>query len=202
MLSGPPINSSVTIEAADTGLRWRTRVEELDDEVVVAAPVLEHEVNDPALGQALQLRWRGQQGPVSMDVTLVAKQLRHLATWRLHPEGPVVITQRRHHTRTGALLPAILDIGSGTLDAHVVDVSEGGVRLVHQGGRRLRAGDAVRLQLGIDDVDLVLTATVVRVDAGGARTSVGLRFLDATGDVEDRIRRYVFSRQAHARRLQ
>lgn len=201
MLSGPPINSSVTIETADARLRWRTRVEGLDDEVVVAAPMFEHEANDPMLGQALQLRWQGEQGPVSMDVTLVAKELRHVPTWRLHADGRAIITQRRHHARAEALLPAILDTACGTLDTHVVDVSEGGVRLVHQGGRRFRAGDAVRLQLKIDDVDLVLGTTVVRVDGDGPRTSISLRFLDATADVEDRIRRYVFSRQARERRL-
>lgn len=200
MLSGPPINTLVTIEAADSRLWWKTRVEELDHEIVVAAPVLEREATDPALGQAVQLQWRGPQGPMSVDATLVAKELRRLPTWRLQPDGPVVITQRRHHARAGTVLPAILDTGSGTVDAHVVDVGGGGVRLVHQGGLQLRAGDALRVQIRIDDVDLVLAGEVVRAEREGPRTSVGVRFLDASQDAEDRIRRYVFSRQAQARR--
>lgn len=200
MLPGPPINTLVVIEAADSRLWWKTRVEELDHDVVVAAPVLEREPNDPSLGQAVQLQWRGPQGPLTVDATLVAKELRRIPTWRLEPKGPVVITQRRHHARAGTVLPAILDTGSGTVDAHIVDVSEGGGRLVHQDACLLRAGDAVRVQIRIDEVDVVLAGEVVRTETDGPRTSVGVRFVDAPDHVEDRIRRYVFGRQAQARR--
>lgn len=200
MLSGPPINTAVTVDAASWEGPCRTRVEGLDHEVVVAAPLHELDARSPALGAPLVLHWQSDRGPMSLEVTLVAKELRNVPLWRLQPDGPVVTTQRRHHARADVLVPVRLDTEHGAIHGSVVDLSEGGVRMVHRTDHPLRTGDPVQVQLCTDDLDVTLGAEVLRVQRQDERTSVGVRFLSATEAEADAIRRHVFAWQAKARR--
>lgn len=201
MLSGPPINTQVSLEAPGRITPWRTRVEDLDDEVVVAAPVGEHDRAAPDLGACLELRWQSDRGPMSLAVTLVAKELRGVPMWRLQPAGPVVITQRRLHVRTDALLPVVLRTAAGRLDGFVVDLSEGGLRSAHRTGTPPTEGDAATVELDLDGTTMALAAEVARVEIEGGRRFVGCRFTDIDIRDADAIRRFVFARHARERRL-
>lgn len=198
-LSGPPINTSVTVDVAGWVAPRRTRVEDLDDEVVVAAPVAEGDDHEPSLGTSLDLAWQGVRGPMALRARLVAKELRIVPTWRLEPEGPVVITQRRHHVRAGTLMPVVLRTKSGPLDAHVVDLSEGGVRVVHRGAFPVAVGDRLDVELHVADRELVLTSEVVRLEPDQARWYAGCRFTAIADGDADAVRRFVFDRQARDR---
>lgn len=201
MLSGPPINSQVTVEAPGWPAPIPTRIEDLDDEVVVAAPVGEHDELAPDLGVRIGLRWRSERGPISMETTLVAKELRRVPTWRLQPDGPVVITQRRLHARAGALVPVVVRSYRGRLDGLALDLSEGGLRSVHHTGVAPEPGDVATVELELDDRSLVLAAEVTRVESHAGRRHVSCRFTDIDDGDADRIRRYVFARQAREQRL-
>lgn len=201
MLSGPPINSQVTVEAPGWPGPLATRVEDLDDEVVIAAPVGEHDALAPDLGVPIEVRWSSDRGPISMDTMLVAKELRGVPTWRLQPDGPVVITQRRLHARAGALVPVVLRSYRGRLDGLALDLSEGGLRSVHRTGVAPEPGDAAMVELELDDQSLVLAAEVTRVESHAGRRHVICRFTGIDDGDADRIRRYVFARQAREQRL-
>lgn len=199
MLSGPPVNTSVTLDVAGWTAPRRTRVEDLDEEVVVAAPLGSVDDHEPSLGASLTLGWRGNSGPMTMPVRLVAKELRRLPMWRLQPEGHVVITQRRHHVRTAALARIVLHAPSGPLPGHLVDLSEGGLRSVGSAHRPLRVGDRVAAEFCIDDQRFHLAADVVRIEGDDERTFAGCRFVDVPAAEGDRIRGLVFARQARER---
>lgn len=198
-LSGPPINATVAVDVAGWAAPRRTRVEDLDDEVVVAAPVCEGDDHEPSLGTSMDLTWQGRRGPMSLRVRLVAKELRTVPTWRLEPGGPVVITQRRQHVRSQTLMPAVLRTAAGPVSAQVVDLSEGGLRVVHRGTSPLVVGDRLHVELQVDGRFLLLSSEVVRLDTDRSRWFAGCRFhAIAPGDA-DALRRFVFGLQTRER---
>lgn len=198
-LSVPPINTSVTVDVAGWAAPRRTRVEGLSGDVVVAAPVPEGDDHEPSLGTTLDLAWQGERGPMAVRVRLVAKELCTIPTWRLEPDGPVVITQRRLHVRTGTLLPVVLRAGSGPVEAQAVDLSEGGVRAVCRRPVPVTVGDRLCVELALHERDLALASEVVRVETDGTRWFAGCRFTAiADGDAYI-LRRLVFDRQARDR---
>lgn len=198
-LSGPPINTTVTVDVAGWVAPRRTRVEDLDDDIVVAAPVPEGDDHEPSLGASLEVAWQGVRGPISQQARLVAKELRTVPTWRLEPMGPIVITQRRHHVRAGTIMPVVLRSRSGHIDAHVVDLSEGGLRAVTRDDVPLAVGDRLRVELELDERRLALASEVVRMETDGSRWFAGCRFTEIANGDADTLRRFVFDRQARER---
>lgn len=198
-LTEPQINATVTVDVAGWRTPRRTRVEDLDDEVVVAAPVREAGNHEPSLGTVLELSWQSSRGPVSLQVRLVAKELRTVPTWRLEPRGPVVVTQRRHHVRARTLMPVVLRTPDGPFDAQVVDLSEGGLRVVHRGTAPLAVGDRLHAELQVSGRYLLFAAEVVRLEADHETWCAGCRFTAVLDSDADAVRRFVFERQAQAR---
>ena len=198
-LPGPPINTTVTVDVAGWAAPRRTRVEDLDDDVVVAAPVAEGDDHEPSLGTSLELAWQGVRGPMAQQTRLVAKELRTVPTWRLEPDGPVVITQRRHHVRAGTIMPVVLHTRSGRVDAHVVDLSEGGLRAATRGVAPVAVGDRLRVELAVGERPLDVASEVVRLELDGSRWSAGCRFVAIADGDADAVRRFVFDRQARER---
>lgn len=201
MLSSPPVNTSVTVDVPGWRHPRRTRVEDLTEEIVVAAPVDEGLDHDPTLGTGLTLAWDGDRGPMEVAVTLVAKELRRLFLWRLLPAGPVVITQRRHHVRVPTLATMILESHRSSVRAHLVDLSEGGFRAVCPDPQLLDVGGHVRAGFELDDERFMLASEVVRLERHDGRLFVGCRHLGLAASEADRIRRVVFAVQARHQRL-
>jgi hypothetical protein len=201
MLSVPAVNTSVTLDVPGWTAPRRTRVEDLDDEIVVADPLIGGGDHDPALGSPVTVRWKGARGPMELATTLVARELRSLSWWRLRPDGPVVITQRRHHARMGALIPLTLCTEAGPLDGHLVDLSEGGLRSVCREPAWLVLGDRVTAHFDVAGHDLAVAGEIVRVDVHDERLFAGCRFLDVAPRQADLIRKFVFERQTRERRL-
>lgn len=194
-LQDPPINTLVTLDVAGWTAPRRTRVEDLDDEVVVATPVPEGDDHEPSLGTSLDVAWQSARGPMALRARLVSKELRIVPTWRLEPEGPVVITQRRHHVRTGTLMPVVLRAQSGPIDAQVVDLSEGGLRIVRRGTFPVAVGDRLAVDITVADRHMHLLSEVVRLDSDEDRWFAGCRFTAMTDADADAVRRFVFTRQ-------
>ena len=198
-LPGPPINTSVTVDVVGWAAPRRTRVEDLDDDVVVAAPLAEGDDHEPSLGTPLELAWQGVRGPMAQRTRLVAKELRTVPTWRLEPAGPVVITQRRHHVRAGTIMPVVLHTTAGRVEAHVVDLSEGGLRAAHRGAVPVAVGDRLHVELQVAGRALAVASEVVRLELDGTRWSAGCRFVTIADGDADAVRRFVFDRQARER---
>ena len=200
MLSGPPINSSVTLDAAGWDEPRRTRVEDLDDEVVVAAPLHGTADQEPLLGASLILRWLGRSGPMTVPVTLVAKDRRQVSMWRLKPEGNVLIDQRRHHFRASTLMPIVFHSEGEAIGGHLLDLSEGGVRFASSPARELQIGATGEIRFCVLEEEFRLGVGVVRARDEAERVLVACRFTAVQGADQDRVRRAVFALQVRMRR--
>jgi hypothetical protein len=201
MLSCPPVNTSVTVDVAGWRRPRRTRVEDLTEEIVVAAPVDEGDDHEPSLGTELTVAWDGARGPMAVPVTLLAKELRRIHLWRLRPAGPVVITQRRHHVRVSALADMTLQLHASSMPGQLLDVSEGGFRAVCADSEHVRIGAHPHALFEVDGEDFSLPSEVVRLEPSDGRLFLGCRFLGLHAAEADRIRKVVFAVQVRHQRL-
>lgn len=199
MVAGPDINALVDLDVAGWVAPRRSRVEGLDDEIVVADPLVDGSDREPRIGSPVTVSWMGALGPMELVTSLAAKEERTIRMWRLQPDGPVVITQRRHHVRVATVLSLVLHADRRQIEGYLVDLSEGGLRAVCPGLPLLGLGDRVDATLHFDGQTITVTAEVVRVTADGERTTAGLRFLDVPSLQADAIRRFVFARQRRER---
>lgn len=196
---GPEINTLVEVDVAGWAAPRRSRVEGLDDEVVVADPLVDGDDPEPPIGSPVTLSWMSTAGPMELMTSLAAKEERTIKMWRLQPEGPVVITQRRHHVRIAAVLSLLLHADQRQIEGYLVDLSEGGLRAACPRSARLCLRDPVDATLDFDGQVITVTAEVVRVAHDDERTFAGLRFVDVPSAHADAIRRFVFARQRRER---
>lgn len=199
MVAGPDINTLVDVDVAGWAVPRRSRVEDLDRELVVADPLVDGCDHDPPIGSPVTVTWTGAPGPMEMLTSLAAKEERAIRMWRLRPEGPVIITQRRHHVRVAAVLSLVLHTDRRRVEGHLIDLSEGGLRVVCREPVPLALGDRVDATLDFDGQTIDVTAEVVRLLHDGERASAGLRFLDMPARQADAIRGFVFARQRRER---
>ncbi|GGM24424.1 methyl-accepting chemotaxis protein [Dactylosporangium sucinum] len=103
--------------------------------------------------------------------------------------------ERRHAERIAATGPVriTVDGGADTLTGELMDLSAGGLRCCADGAVPLRTGDAVSVELDIDERPLRLHAQVMHCVAQGSQTEIGLQFLTPPGDAVERIKRFVAS---------
>lgn len=200
-VSEPAINTTVTLELPGRSEPLVTRVEELDDTVVVADPLLGREGHPPSLGTTVLLTWQGDRGPTEMPAELVAIELRTLSLWRLRPTDGPRSTQRRDHVRIGTLLPLVLASDTASVAGHLVDLSEGGLRSVCPAPAPVAVGDHFDVHFDVDDRRVTVRGLAVRVDSRDDHVCIGCRFVDAPPQLADTIRKFVFDRQARERRL-
>lgn len=199
MAGGPDINALVDLDVAGWTACRRSRVEDSDGELVVAAPLVDGDDHDPPIGSPVTVTWTGQGGPMELVTSLAAKEERAIHMWRLRPEGGVVITQRREHVRVATLLSVVLRNDDRRFSGYLLDLSEGGLRAACREPIPLALGDRVGASLDFDGQTIEVTAEVVRLDRGGERTSAGLRFLGVPPRQADAIRGFVFARQRRER---
>lgn len=200
-LSEPTINTPVTLEVPGWSEPLATRVEELDDTVVVADPLLGRGGHPPSVGASVRITWQGDRGPTEMPAELVAMELRALRLWRLRPTGAPQSTQRRDHVRIATLLPLVLASDTACVDGHLVDLSEGGLRSVCPPPSPVVVGDRFDVRFDVDDRRITVRGLAVRVDPRGDHVCIGCRFVDPPAQLADTIRKFVFDRQVRERRL-
>lgn len=200
MKEAPEVNTIVMLDIAGWTAPLKTRVEELGEVVTVADPVVGDSGHEPSLGSAVHLRWHGARGPSEMSATLVATEQRSLKLWHLRPDGEPVVNQRRDFARAEVLLPVALDTDGGTVDGHLADLSEGGLKAVCPSSVELAVSDRVRVQLTVGGTELALDSEVVRVQADKGQLYAGCRFVDIDEQRAHLIRKYVFERQMEQRR--
>lgn len=201
IVPGPAVNTAVTVDVAGWREPLPTRVEELDDSVVVADPLSGEDDHDPSLGTSVRISWQSDRGPSEMPAILAGKELRTVPLWRLQPDGPPVISQRRLHVRVGALLPVVLHSVQETLVGHLVDLSEGGLRAVCRTRASVSIGERLTIRFDVDGQQVVVHGSAVEVDSHVDRTCVRCRFVDLLPHQADVIRRFLFDRQVRERRM-
>jgi c-di-GMP-binding flagellar brake protein YcgR len=148
-------------------------------------------------GDILTVHWVSARGAAEVDCRLGEVERRTLASWHLHALGQPVVRQRRMFVRAEVHLPVIVvdQLGEPPLEGWVVDLSEGGIRLVTP-GKELDAGHRALLQLEIEGQEVFVQGEVLRIrpNADGFAT-IALKFVDLHHRDADRIRRFVFGAQ-------
>ena len=149
-------------------------------------------------GELLTLQWVNTRGAAEVECRLVEVARNALASWRLLGLGEPVVRQRRAYVRAEVRIPVTLVDEEGGLAGWVVDLSEGGARVVRVADR-LELEDQplqLQLQLEIEGRDVLVQGEVLRVDPDhGGSPAVAVKFLDLHDRDADRIRRFVFRSQ-------
>jgi c-di-GMP-binding flagellar brake protein YcgR len=200
----PPVNSLVDVWCPAEEDLYRSRLESVDNgDLLVAAPLVGRRTL-PTAGDGFDVQWAAARGALSLPVRFRSAESDRVPVWRLAPNGPARLVQRRQYARATAngtvlIRPARPDL-TDTVLAAVVDVSEGGVRcrvVEHS----IRTGEEVEVHLDLDNELFVLAGRVLRLTADPPGHEEAVIVFQAPERHADRIRRYVFNRQLHERRM-
>jgi len=200
LASLPPINSLIDLILVD-GELFASRVEGADgNRLVVGAPIGIHAADVPKLGSALEIAWVTEEARQAVDVRLKSIRNQPQLQWELDVIGSVRLQTRRTYVRGGGG-ERIEVVKDGTsVDAKVVDLSEGGVRL-RTVEDRFDRDDRVGLNLVIEDTRVPLQGTVLFVRRNPETESFDVIITYDTGESIGRlIRSYVMRREMEARR--
>ncbi|MEX2658075.1 MAG: PilZ domain-containing protein [Acidimicrobiales bacterium] len=196
MLATLAVNAVVGIEVTGWDEALSTRIEDVEPTEVTVADPSPPARTPPPVGDRVTLTWVGTFGPQHLATTLVAVGAHPVPHWRLRADGPATSDQRRSHVRALNLTAAtVLTAGSAT-PARLVDLSEGGAHVVARPPAPLAAEARVTLRFELEGSTLEVGCDVVRVHELGGRVHAGCRFTGLPGRDADRIRAYVFRRQA------
>jgi hypothetical protein len=151
-------------------------------------------------GEPVTLTWTSDWGVHEVAGTIVDTASEPVPLWTVRAEVAPPVHQRREAFRLDVRLPLELLRGEDTVVAAVVDLSEGGLGFEMPDGAPLDAGQAVRATFPLDEGDITLGGTIVRLSAarGGIRTG-GLRFEALNEELATRVRRYVMQEQIRRR---
>jgi hypothetical protein len=204
----PEVNTLVLVTVAD-GPPSASRIEDAaGDELALAAPRLTAAQGLPEPGEALKVSWSTARGLMVLPVEFTRGPEGRPPIWWVRPAGEVYVEQRRNFARarvhSPAQLDAVVDGEEEQLRATVVDLSEGGARLVMADPDQLvEVNAAVTLKFPVEDELVTLTGWARRVTtAEGAdrRGELAVEFRQPV-PIADRLRRYVLAQQIRERRL-
>ena len=199
-------------------IRLPTRVEDTHEgSLVVAAPSFRGDLHVVAPGLPVAVAWAGARGQSRQEFLIAEVVRRRVSAWDLAPCSEIVVEQRRRYARVpasgsvrlspveGDPLQREADLADGVveplLEAHLVDLSEGGSALSVQGGSWLRLGRLVRMSFELDGAPLDQVGQVVRsLDSlDPDLVEVVVAFSEPV-PAADRLRRFVMQTQIKQRR--
>ncbi len=203
----PRVNTTVLLAFPDVDHDLPSRIEDLrGDLVVVAAVEVPGAPRRRSDGEVLTLAWASPpRGLLSVACVLVEQQ-RGLTppVWLLRPFGPLSRLQRRRYARADVCAKAVVSGGADpgwVLTGQVTDLSEGGARVLLDGGEGVQAGpgDLVCVDVALTGGPVRTVGTLLGLDLLGAgRRQVRLQF-DLDERDGERVRRAVLQRQLEAR---
>ncbi|MFO8075526.1 MAG: flagellar brake protein [Actinomycetota bacterium] len=195
----PEVNDGVELAHPRWPAIVRSRVEDRGPHaVVVARPTRVAGVPvHLRRGDRLSLRWTSPRGLHEAPVTCIDIAEAPLPTWTLALRDAPSVEQRREAFRIAATAGCRVTVGGRRGIGQLVDLSEGGLRLVPPEGLRLQPGTRVDVALELDDGPIELAAEILRLDGYG---TAGLRFLDTDERTTARLRSHVFALELAARR--
>ncbi|MCU1373417.1 MAG: type pilus assembly PilZ [Actinomycetia bacterium] len=148
-------------------------------------------------GDAIMVSWVSDKGATELECQLALASRNTTTSWLLHAQGEPVVRQRRNYVRAAVNMAATVapHPGDPPLEGWVIDLSEGGIRLMTD-GRALYSGNRALLMLDIEGQEVFVQGEVLRVlpDRAGSDIVV-FKFVDLHHRDADRIRRFVFGAQ-------
>lgn len=198
----PGLRERVHVRLGRWAVSLPSIVEDLDGtDIVLGAPLDLTEGQEPAAGERMLLLWEDQAGPHTLPCSFGAVVPRELPQWRVQPDGLAKGEQKRRHVRAATDGAAKVLRDQELHDAHLLDVSEGGLRC------RLDSADAVvavgdlvscTFKVGLHELDLRARVLQVHLEPGEPRI-LAVSFVDLTTHQADELRGHVFAEQARAR---
>lgn len=198
----PPAGTRVTVRRDGWPRPLASRLEDLaGDTVVVAAPMTSSAALAPVeLHDRATVVWYHGTGPWELEGEVIDVRADPVDVWYLRPLGAPVRIQRREYVRVPTSMPVHLHRNGERIDATLAEISEGGGRCVLTGHRRVEVGDVVLVGLAEPLGDLLLNATVLRLEElVDRRTQLAVRWDGPTAKEADRLRRYAFELDAERR---
>lgn len=200
----PAVNTLVRVRCSRDGEVHRSRIEALDDhDLLIAAPHAEDDPHLPYANDALVVSWGSARGRCSLRVCFGGLEKSRVLMWRLAPDGEVELEQRRHSVRVSAPGKVTVVAGAGVIapkTGSILDVSETGVRCLLPRGFAA-AGMPVEVQLEFDEEAITIGGEVLRVSPGSNEHDEVVVVLTPAPAQADRLRRFVYARQRHERRM-
>lgn len=200
----PAVNTLVRVRCSRDGEVHRSRVEALGGpDLLVAAP---HGKDDPALpypNDRLIVAWGTVRGKCSLPVRFGGVETSRILVWRVTPDGEIELEQRRRSVRASATGKVTVVAGAGLvapLTGPVVDVSETGLRCLLPRGLA-GPGMPVDVRLDLGEESLEMGGEVLRVTSGSNEHDEVVVLLTPAPAQADHIRRFVYARQRHERRM-
>lgn len=204
----PDVNAHVEVSTG-AGTARPTRVEDAAGRLVVVSwPTDASGYQVTGLpGDAVSLTWTSRLGVHQLDGTIVETSSQPVPLWSVRALAAPPANQRREAFRLDIRLPlGIVRDAAGEdarpVEATIVDLSEGGLGFVVAADAAPERGEALAATFPLDDGDITLRGTVVRLGepAGGERGG-WLRFDGMTEEAATRLRRYVLQEQIRRRSM-
>jgi len=153
----------------------------------------------------VQAGWASARGWWVMEATATAQSGR-VPLWNLLPSSPPYLEQRRRYARAHVTLPVALLADTEARSASLLDISEGGARVITARPSGLVVGAPVTTVLTTDRIDVSLAGRTVRVClAEGWLEDVAVSFDEPVPQAQAQaLRREVLQwqlRERHARSI-
>jgi c-di-GMP-binding flagellar brake protein YcgR len=166
---------------------------------VVAAP---HD-HEAAPAAEMIVSWAdGPTGGIELPTLVIESRDAPFPTWVVEPCGAPVKVQRRQFVRimeSDGTTALRLFTETGAVATEIGDLSEGGVRCTVPANCLPVVGDQLDGVLAVDGNEIAVRGVVVRIHPGSQANELALQFGDLNAHDADRVRRHVFSHQAHLR---
>lgn len=195
----PRPRTTVDLRFADGSRDLPCSVAESEARRLVLSPRRGRAPSDPSpeSGARATITWHDRDVRHQLPVEFLGRESAGTAQWHFRPVGPPRSEQRRDAVRATMRLPLRLEWDGGHLAATTTDVSESGVRCARMPAPLpLQAGQVLDVTLELDaaGAPLVAAAHVVREERPSEEFSVlVLAFVDLPAELQDRIRRRVFT---------
>ena len=199
----PAVNVLVRVRRDGEPEVHRSRVESIaEPQLLIAAPELSPTRPRPVNGDRLSLQRSTLRGACTLLVLFESHESARVPVWRVSPYGELQLTQRRRYARASAAGPvSLLGMRARTpATGSLVDVSEGGLRCRMPTGSA-EVNELVHVNLQLDGEALELPGEVLLVQDASRDYDEVVVVFDADGATAEGLRRYVFARQRHERRM-
>jgi hypothetical protein len=145
-------------------------------------------------GDRVDVYWVSGYDERTLPTTVTSVEGTAEPTWWLRQTGCPARSRRRKSVRGRVELPVVLSWSGGLLRGTSVDLSEGGARLLLDGGGAAPdPGETVAVSLTLEEgIGLDLSAEVVWQDVGGPKWLLALSFVGVTDADRETLRRRVF----------
>lgn len=185
-----------------------SRIEDREDDaqgprLLVGAPSFDGDLQ-VVPGTRVLVRWADRRGLRVLAAHIEEVRRSGGTRWVLRVEGDVMVMQRRQYARAAvpgrvAVVPRQETLTS-VVTGRVLDLSEGGARLLLETCVPLAPGGAVEVHLSLEELEAVVVGTVIRVEPGRDGRGEAAVAFDEPVAVADEIRRAVLRQQLLERR--